>query len=215
MALLCCSAVLINGRAWAQCPCPPVDTSDATHTHAIPPWNGHTLTVDTMFGSCKATVCYECRVSSSGNYDFKVNQICIDSACWTNYCLAHGLTPNTPYSDSILISRANYDLFPMLFDTANGNPCGFSCPQCPGGPLNWDEYTATCWESEFVCCDASGNGHYVLEPCPNFGWCLNAYTICCNNGVPTRTFAWSVDVTWTCDGTNCELINCPPPQNYP
>ncbi|MFI5201046.1 MAG: hypothetical protein ACHQNE_01495 [Candidatus Kapaibacterium sp.] len=209
MALLCSGAIFTS--AWAQCPCPAVDTSDAQHIHATPPWNGHTMLVDTMFGSCEAYVCYECRVTSAGNDDYKTNKVCIDSECWARYCATHGLTVGTPASDSILISQANYDLFPMLFDTTYGNPCGFSCPQCPGdGTINWDEFTATCWDSYY-----DGGGKYELVNCGNFGWCLNAYTICCNNGKPTRTFLRSVNVTWTCSEPDCELVNCPPPQNYP
>jgi hypothetical protein len=176
--------------------CPPVPTDDAQHGVATPAWNGgskdYMITVNGH--SCTVSICYACRQTSPTNFDYTITQFCVDSACFISFGIS-------------LDSLRTLALRAVFFD----NPCGFPCPACPNADIEWQENQITCWRTIIIYNPFTGQRRIIHIACPTHGWCLNAYSVCCDaNGVKHFTYKRSVNVSSTC-GTGCtEITGCPP-----
>ncbi len=185
MALLCCSTMLISMSVRAQCPpcsCPLPPVDDYNHDTTTVPW----IPGDTCvyIDGCWVKICYISRQTSSGQFDYAVDQICYWASCATD--------------SATLLGDASHWLM-------HNNPSHFPCPTCPSTDIEWNENFITCWTYYVVYDPASGDTVHVLSMCSQHGWCINGYTVCCTNGVPTFTFLLSASKP--CPGGHSECFD--------
>jgi|ERR1051325_393579 hypothetical protein len=189
-ALLLCSSLILNSNARAQCTCPPLPTDDAQHNPASPPWTGPYSTTQTIDG-CTVTICYASRMTSTTNYDYCITQICVQQPCATN------------------IDQLRNDASAWLL---NNNPQNYPCPTCPSRDIEWSESMASCWKTYTTV--YNGDTIVVHQMCPEHGWCLTAYYVCCGGPAGAGkhfTYDRRVTTTYQCKSDEgCNQVDCPP-----
>ncbi|MGI0134452.1 MAG: hypothetical protein ACREBW_05795 [Candidatus Micrarchaeaceae archaeon] len=160
MSLLIGGAFLSATNARAQCPpctCPPPPIDDYNHDTTTIPWQDSSVCVN--IDGCEVKICYIYRQTSPGQFDYGIDQI-----CWWATCATDSAT---------LLKDASHWLM-------NNNPSHFPCPTCPSSDIEWNENFISCWQYYFYIDLATDSVVKVLTPCPQHGWCINGYLVCCD-----------------------------------